>query len=87
LQKIWIITKDSQLTQMKLGNNGFTKSSVFFFFFFFFFKKIRLIQYHIDNCLFSKYNNNKLYLLLTFYVDDILITGENKEIIKVVIMI
>jgi len=35
-------------------------------------------------CLFGKYKNNKLYILLTLYVDEILIVGENKEITKVV---
>jgi len=31
--------------------------------------------------------NNKLYILLRLYVDDILIAGENKEIIKIIIKI
>jgi len=34
--------------------------------------------------LFGKYKNNKLCLLLTLYVDDILIVEEKKEITKVV---
>ena len=34
--------------------------------------------------LFGKYKNNKLCLLLTLYIDDILISRENKEITKVV---
>ena len=49
-----------------------------------FLKKFWLIQYNTDSYLFSKYeNNNKLCLLLTLYVDDILIAGENTEITKV----
>jgi len=38
-------------------------------------------RYQTDYCLFGKYNkNNKLISLLTLYVDDILITGYDKEI-------
>ena len=40
-----------------------------------------LKQYKSDKCLFGKYNKqNKLVALLTLYVDDILITGEDNEI-------
>jgi len=46
--------------------------------------KIVLIQYNTDNCLFGKYNNNKLCILLTLYIDDILIEGKNKKIATVV---
>jgi len=46
-----------------------------------FLKSIGLKQYRTDKCLFGKYNEqNKLTALLTLYVDDILITGENTEI-------
>jgi len=47
-----------------------------------FLKKIRLIQHNTNNCLFDKYKNNKLCLLLTLYVDYMLITGEKKEMTK-----
>jgi len=47
-------------------------------------KKIGSIQYNIDSCLFGQYKNIKLCLLLTHYVDDILIAGENKETTKIV---
>jgi hypothetical protein len=49
-----------------------------------FLRRIGLIQYNTDNCLFGKYKNNKLLLLPILYVDDILIAGENKETTKVV---
>jgi len=42
-------------------------------------EKIGLFQYNTDNYLFGKYKNNKFCLQL--YVDDILIAGENKEIV------
>jgi len=68
------LTMDSN----KLEDNGFTKISRFFL------RKFGLIQYNTDSYLFGKYKNNKLCLLLTLYVDDILIAGENKETINVV---
>jgi len=44
-------------------------------------KSIGLVQYKSDKCLFGIHNkHNKLIALLTLYVDDILITGEEKEI-------
>jgi len=46
-----------------------------------FLKFIGFIQYKSDKCLFGKYNKeNKLIVLLTLYVDGILIIGEDKEI-------
>ena len=50
-----------------------------------FLKSIGLKQYKSDKCLFGKYNKeNKLIGLLTLYVDDILITGEDYKI-KIII--
>jgi len=44
-------------------------------------KSISFIQYKFDKCLFGKYSiENKLIALLTLYVDNIQITGEDNEI-------
>ena len=48
-------------------------------------KSIGFKQYKSDKCLFGKYNKgNKLIGLLTLYVDDILITGEDYEIKNII---
>ena len=41
---------------------------------------IGLKQNNTDKCIFTKYKNNKLLLILSLYVDDILLTGTDEEI-------
>jgi len=61
--KIWNYYKRLSMDSNKLENNGFFLNEISGFL-----MKIVLIKYDTDNCLFDKYKNNKLCLLLTLYV-------------------
>jgi len=70
--KYWLLTK--ALYGLKQAGRAWFKEISNYL------KEINLKQFKTDKCLFAKYKNNKLTALVTLYVDDILITGEDREI-------